>query len=94
MWAFAKQYYNKHVQSLPSSKNKVSELWQEAMSKFTPKMWENSTNHVEKLVRKDWELYMGTTSVANIPPIIIQLGDSDSDSDTEFESTSDSELDL
>lgn len=56
------------------------QLWQEAISKFTPTMFQNSINNVEKIIKKDWTHYMGPTCIEDISPIIIQLGKSDTKS--------------
>lgn len=88
-WAFAKNYYNKHIQSQPSSKDNVHKLWRIALSNFTEQMWKNSIAHCETLIKNDWIKYMGTCSVADIPPVIISLTESDTDeSDMEFSSDS------
>lgn len=87
-WGQCKGFYNKHINSQPSSKDKVANLWREALLKCTPDMWQNYCNHCEKLILSDWKKYMGNLSIENIPPFIISLEDSDSDSDMDVESES------
>jgi hypothetical protein len=79
-WSFYKNYYNKHVHSRPSSKDKVANVWLEAVSLWTKDMWINYIKHCEQIIRDDWVKCMGTCSVDNCPPFIINLG-SDSDSE-------------
>jgi hypothetical protein len=80
-WSFYKNYYNKHVHSRPSSKDKVANVWLEAVSLWTKDMWINYIKHCEQIIRDDWVKCMGTCSVDNCPPFIINLG---SDSDSEY----------
>lgn len=57
--------------------------------KFTPDMWKNSIRHVETIIKEDWTKHMGNTSLENVPPIIIELGQSDTESsDSEYDSES------
>lgn len=90
VWGFAKNYYNKNINLQPPSKDKVANLWKEALSKFTGEMWHKSIQHCEKLIKDDWVKYMGHCSVDDIPPIIISLAESDTESEFEFSSDSDS----
>jgi len=85
-WGFCKQYYNKHIDSQPSSKDKVANLWRDALSKCTPDMWQNFCKHCEKLISADWTKHMGHLSVENIPPFIISLEESDSELATDSDS--------
>lgn len=91
-WGQCKGFYNKHINSQPSSKDRVSNLWREALSKCTPDMWQNYCNHCAKLISEDWAKHMGTCSIENVPPFIISLGESDSESDINDEPDSSSEL--
>jgi hypothetical protein len=70
----------------------VANVWLEAVSLWTKDMWMNYIKHCEQIIRDDWVKCMGTCSVDNCPPFIINLG-SDSDSEYAFEDLdSDSEL--
>jgi hypothetical protein len=52
-------------------------------------MWKNSIRHVETIIKEDWTKHMGNTSLENVPPIIIELGQSDTESsDSEHDSES------
>jgi transposase len=90
-WGFCKGFYNKHINSQPPSKDKVANLWRQALSKCTPDMWKNYSAHCEKLISDDWAKHMGTLSFENIPPIIISLGESESESDDSVSDNDDSE---
>jgi hypothetical protein len=52
-WGFCKSYYNKHITSRPSSKDRVTNLWLESISKCTPEMWQNFCRHCKELVSAD-----------------------------------------
>lgn len=92
-WASCKNFYNKHINSQPSSKDKVMTLWRKALSLYTSDKWKNSIAHCEKEILDDWKKYMGNSSVDDIPPFIISLeasDDSESDlleSDAELSSS-------
>ncbi|KAJ3660720.1 hypothetical protein Zmor_005156 [Zophobas morio] len=81
VWGFCKPYYNKHILKQSSKKSEIKHLWIEAMSKYTPEMWTSSVIHCENIIKDDWQRMMGNTSVKDIPPVIISLGESDSESD-------------
>jgi hypothetical protein len=83
-WGLSKNYYNKHINEQPSSRNKVADLWWESLLKCTPEIWQNYCTHYEELIASDWTKHMGNFSVANIPPFIISLPDSDSESESDF----------
>lgn len=80
-WGFCKNYYNKHINSQPYSKDKVANLWLDALSKCTPDMWQNFCKHCETLISEEWVKFMENISIENIPPFIISLTESDDDSD-------------
>ena len=87
VWAFSKNYYNKHVKGSQHTENKVTKVWKEGLDRFTPQMWQNSVNHCQKLIKEDWKKYMGNFSLGGIPRIIISLAESDdSHSDFDFDS--------
>jgi hypothetical protein len=52
-WGFCKTYYNKHINSRPSSKDKVKNLWVEALAKCTSGMWQNFCDHCTTLIEQD-----------------------------------------
>jgi transposase len=83
-WGLSKNYYNKHINEQPSSRNKVADLWSESLLKCTPEIWQNYCTHCDELIASDWTKHMGNFSVANIPPFIISLADSDSESESDF----------
>lgn len=89
-WGYCKNYYNKYVGSRPPSKDKVRNLWLEALSKCTPDMWQNYCNHCEKLISEDWTRHMGNCSIENIPPFVISLAEDESGSDVTYDSDSSS----
>lgn len=89
-WAVAKNYYNKHIRSQASSKKDIPNLWQIALNQFTEQMWKNSIAHCESLIKNDWIKYMGTSSIENVPPVIISLAESDGE-ESELVTSSDSE---
>jgi transposase len=78
-WGLSKNYYNKHINEQPSSRNKVADLWSESLLKCTPEIWQNYCTHCEELIASDWTKHMG-----NFPPFIISLADSDSESESDF----------
>jgi hypothetical protein len=86
-WRFYKSYYNKHINSRPSSKDKVEDLWRKSVSKYTPETWQNFCRHCEELILADWRKHMGNVSYENISPFIILLGESDSESDDDNDYT-------
>lgn len=90
-WGFCKGYYNKHINSRPSSKDRVANLWRESITNCTPEMWQNYCRHTTKEITDDWTKNMGNLSFDDVPPVIIALGESDSESDT-FLSDDESEL--
>ena len=90
-WGYCKAYYNKQISSEPPSKDRVQKLWLEVLSKCSPTMWQNFCSHTEKLILADWKKHMGNLSVENIPPFIIELGESDSESDNDMNSDSSSD---
>jgi hypothetical protein len=72
-WAHCKSHYNKHIGQDSDDRNRVANLWMEALDNFSTVMWANSVRHCDNLISEDWRREMGTYSLENIPPIIITL---------------------
>jgi hypothetical protein len=90
-WSSCKSYYNKNINSQPTSKDNVKNLWTEALIKCTPDEWTNYVRHVEDIIDTDWKKCIGNCTIDNTPPVIVTLGESDSEDDQYF---SDEELDF
>jgi transposase len=76
-WGYCKSYYNKHIHLNTDDKDRVANLWAEALFSYTPEMWQNTIAHCEELIKSDWIKEMGNSSIDNVPPVIINLADSD-----------------
>ena len=89
-WGVTKTFYNKYIFSGQNATNRqrVTDVWQEALSTCTSDMWVNFIKHCDKIIQDDWTKYMGHLTLDNIPPVIVSITedpDTDSDTDMEFE---------
>lgn len=79
IWADCKRYYNTHIGDTGYGDEQVIEMWNEALNKCTPTIWQGKIEHTDKLIREQFEK---EKIVEDVPELIINLNESDSDIDT------------
>jgi transposase len=89
-WGYCKTFYNKHITANTNDKNCVEKLWAIALSSYTSEMGQHSIVDCERLIQSDWIKEKGNLPVEDIPPIIVNLGESDSEAEWDLTDLSDS----
>lgn len=77
VWGICKNYYDRHIGRNGYSDEAVREMWNEALEKVTPEIWQNCIKKTETIISQWWEREQ---HINEISPIIINP-DEDSDSD-------------
>jgi hypothetical protein len=79
IWGISKTFYSKHVGRDGYGGQNAVKIWKEAVAHVTPTMWNNSVEHVNKIIKTWWEREL-ICDRDEVAPLLINIGEDSADS--------------